>query len=99
MPADCTAHLSSTSAGAIAGPLVALLLLARYGIRGVFWAAAVPGALAVLVAWWGIRETKSHVSQNRRDVGHPTLEKSPLKPEAGLNGAPIGVFTQRQGWP
>jgi MFS family permease len=64
-----------------------LFLLTHYGIRGVFWAAAVPGALAVLVAWFGIRETlirkttirerkirekmKSHVSQNRRDMGHP----------------------------
>src|SRR6201988_4189900 len=33
---------SMDSAGAIAGPLAALVLLARYGIRGVFWAAAVP---------------------------------------------------------
>src|SRR5271157_1230946 len=49
---------SMDSAGAIAGPLVALVLLARYGIRSVFWAAAVPGALCVLVALLGIRETR-----------------------------------------
>jgi MFS family permease len=49
---------SMDSAGAIAGPLTALVLLSRYGIRTVFWAAAVPGALAVLVAILGIRETK-----------------------------------------
>src|SRR5208283_2006104 len=49
---------SMDSAGAIAGPLVALALLARFGIRSVFWAAAVPGALCVLVALLGIRETK-----------------------------------------
>ena len=53
---------SMDSAGAIAGPLAALLLLARYGIRGVFWAAAVPGALCVLVALFGIRETKRHTT-------------------------------------
>src|SRR5215472_13929225 len=41
---------SMDSAGAIAGPLTALLLLSRFGIRSVFWAAAVPGALSVLVA-------------------------------------------------
>src|SRR5579864_7065684 len=35
---------SLDSAGAIVGPLAALLLLAHYGIRGVFWAAAAPGA-------------------------------------------------------
>src|SRR5271163_3179114 len=49
---------SMDSAGAIAGPLVALVLLSRFGIRSVFWAAAVPGALCVLVALLGIRETK-----------------------------------------
>lgn len=49
---------SMDSAGAIAGPLAALVLLARFGIRSVFWAAAIPGALCVLVAMIGIRETK-----------------------------------------
>jgi MFS family permease len=49
---------SMDSAGAIAGPLAALVLLSRFGIRSVFWAAAVPGALCVLVALLGIRETK-----------------------------------------
>jgi MFS family permease len=49
---------SLDSAGAIAGPLAALVLLSRVGIRGIFWAAAVPGTLCVLVALVGIRETK-----------------------------------------
>jgi MFS family permease len=49
---------SMDSAGAIAGPLVALALLARFGIRSVFWAAAIPGALCVLVALVGIREKR-----------------------------------------
>jgi MFS family permease len=48
---------SMDSAGAIAGPLTALVLLSRFGTRSVFWAAAVPGALCVLVAVFGIRET------------------------------------------
>jgi MFS family permease len=70
---------SMDSAGAIAGPLAALALLARYGIRSVFWAAAIPGALCVMVALFGIRETrKNHpstgsgqaVSQNPRGMGH-----------------------------
>src|SRR5277367_687153 len=58
---------SMDSAGAIAGPLTALVLLAHYGIRSVFWAAAVPGALCVLVALLGIRETKH--SSAKRDEG------------------------------
>jgi MFS family permease len=49
---------SLDSAGAIAGPLAALVLLARFGMRSVFWAAAIPGALCVLVALLGIRETR-----------------------------------------
>ena len=49
---------SMDSAGAIAGPLTALALLSRFGIRSVFWAAAVPGALCVLAASVGIREVK-----------------------------------------
>jgi MFS family permease len=56
---------SMDSAGAIAGPLTALVLLARYGIRSVFWAAAVPGALCLLVALLGIRETgRPRVKEN-----------------------------------
>src|ERR1700722_9529322 len=49
---------SMDSAGAIAGPLIALLILRHSGIRTVFLAAAIPGAICVLVAWLGIRETK-----------------------------------------
>src|SRR5579864_618759 len=54
---------SMDSAGAIAGPLTALLLLSRFGVRAVFWAAAIPGALCVLVAVLGIRETQSRGNQ------------------------------------
>jgi len=45
------------TAGAIAGPALALWIVSSHGYRGVFWAAAVPGALAILVAAAGIRET------------------------------------------
>lgn len=44
------------SAGAILGPLIALWLLPRYGMRDVFWVAAVPGALCIAVAALGIKE-------------------------------------------
>lgn len=44
------------SAGAIAGPLLALAVIGHFGMRGVFAAAAIPGALCVMVAWVGIRE-------------------------------------------
>src|ERR1700722_4844159 len=65
---------SMDSAGAIAGPLIAFVLLARHGMRTVFWAAAVPGALCVLVALFGIREKQAHVIPNRAEgpVKDPT---------------------------
>jgi MFS family permease len=56
---------SMDSAGAIAGPLTALVLLTRYGARGVFWAAAIPGALCVLVAVFGIRETGKRAADGK----------------------------------
>src|ERR1700676_2811038 len=43
-------------AGAIVGPLLALAVIGRFGMRGVFASAAIPGALCVIVAWVGIRE-------------------------------------------
>ena len=49
------------SAGAIAGPLLALAVIGRFGMRGVFGAAAVPGVLCVMVAWVGIREIHKQV--------------------------------------
>jgi MFS family permease len=84
---------SMDSAGAIAGPCAALFLIAHWGMRGVFWAAAVPGALAVLVAFFGIRETgKSQVSQNRRDLGHPSHSSASLS-SGGRERDPREQFT------
>jgi MFS family permease len=54
------------SAGAIAGPLLALAIIGRFGMRGVFAGAAIPGALCVIVAWVGIREV-------RRSKNSPSL--------------------------
>ena len=54
---------SMDSAGAVAGPIVALAILSRFAIRTVFWAAAVPGALCVLAAWVGIREVRTGGSE------------------------------------
>lgn len=56
------------SAGAIAGPLIALLLLPRFGMRGVFWFAGIPGALCVAVAWLGIQEVKHGARNNGGEI-------------------------------
>src|SRR5580658_367785 len=71
---------SMDSAGAIAGPLAALMLLSRYGIRSVFWAAAVPGALCVVVALLGIRERRRPAPAGQPRAAVPTSEK--LKSDA-----------------
>src|ERR1700735_4630610 len=62
---------SMDSAGAIAGPLIAFALLARHGMRTVFWAAAVPGALCVLVAVFGIREKRRGETTNSAQLEPP----------------------------
>lgn len=67
---------SLDSAGAIAGPLAALVLLSRCGIRCVFWAAAIPGALAVLVALLGVEE-KRRTASNLAGVTLASREPSP----------------------
>ncbi len=61
------------SAGAIAGPLLALAVIGRFGMRGVFASAAIPGALCVIVAWVGIREVRrgSKLSAELRSAGQP----------------------------
>jgi MFS family permease len=75
---------SMDSAGAIAGPLAALVLMAHYGMRGVFWAAAAPGAVCVIVALFGIQETgrrqetdASRKNGERAASSEPSLAKLP----------------------
>ena len=75
---------SLDSAGAIAGPLTALVLLARYGIRSVFWAAAVPGALCVLVALFGICETRRASGDSEGKRGQPSKDQPAPPPSDGL---------------
>ncbi|HSZ62141.1 MAG TPA: MFS transporter [Terriglobales bacterium] len=69
------------SAGAIVGPLLALALIGRYGMRGVFAWAAVPGALCVLVVWFGIREVRRTGSHKERQA-FPPLEAERNSPIA-----------------
>jgi MFS family permease len=77
---------SLDSAGAIAGPLTALALLSRYGIRSVFWAAAIPGALCVLVAVFGIRETRR--APSNREVKPAKLPSPKNEAKTASSGRP-----------
>jgi MFS family permease len=53
---------AADNAGALLGPLIAFALLRWVGLdlRTVFWLSAIPGAIAILVAIFGVHETKHH---------------------------------------
>jgi len=77
------------SAGAILGPLAALALLSSYGMRGVFWAAGIPGILCILVAVFGIRETgwKATASPTVPPESHVDRDKTSTE---GASSSEIG---------
>ena len=72
---------SMDSAGAIAGPLLALWILRSHGLRSVFWAALIPGGVCILVALLGIREV-------RRKPTHHTPGSFSSEPDAARLDAP-----------
>jgi len=82
---------SMDSAGAIVGPLAALALLAHHGIRSVFWAAAIPGALCVMVALLGIRETKRAAAAPNTEVKE-TVATASAKEAGKIVRLPAGFY-------
>lgn len=85
------------SAGAIVGPLLALAVIGHFGMRGVFAAAAIPGALCVIVAWVGIREVQRGGSSRANAGANPES----LRPQVGaaLRSARTGgPHTSKFGW-
>jgi MFS family permease len=94
-------HRAADHAGAVVGPLIALACLQGLGmpIRHVFWVAAVPGALAVLVALVFVRERRlapaepDTAARSTPAVASTTATKTPL-PRAFWSGlAPMVLFT------
>jgi len=84
------------SAGAIAGPLLALALIGHYGMRGVFAAAAIPGALCILVAALGVREVAHAGAGGTADVADDEHTDAPEKPASSsqlsaLSSQPVGA--------
>ncbi|MCM2359903.1 MAG: MFS transporter, partial [Geobacteraceae bacterium] len=64
-------HRSMDHAGALIGPLVATVLLTWFttDLRTVFWLAAIPGGLAVLLIILKVREAERKGAQNGRFLG------------------------------
>jgi MFS family permease len=78
------------SAGAILGPALALLLIPHIGLRGVFWAAAVPGLLAIVLVIGFARETGAQV----RGSATPTKKSAvPLSPAFYYLMVAVGLFS------
>ncbi|MBI3973972.1 MAG: MFS transporter [Chloroflexi bacterium] len=77
-------HRSMDTAGAAVGPLLAAgtLALTANDPRAVFWLASVPGLLAVLAAWWLVRD-------------RPAPPKEAPPPRLGFHhlGRPFVLFT------
>ena len=73
---------SMDSAGAIAGPLLALWILRSHGLRSVFWAALVPGGICILVALLGIRE----------------VHHAPAKDAVAPSGSLFAVQSNSESW-
>src|SRR5450755_937821 len=77
------------SAGAIAGPLLALAVIGRFGMRGVFASAAIPGALCVLVAGLGIREVRRNGMGREPSQALPERNrKAHAEPESAAGRSP-----------
>ncbi len=91
-------HRAADHAGAVVGPLIALACLSGLGmaVRDVFWVAAVPGALAVVVAVLFVRELPAAVSAAVRspiERGTAPVAAAPLPRRFWHTVAPILLFT------
>lgn len=63
---------AADNAGALLGPLIAFALLSfeHLSLRTVFWLASIPGAIGVLVALFGVRETERHEFRGKKAELH-----------------------------
>src|SRR6202166_2196166 len=80
------------SAGAIVGPLLALAVIGRFGMRGVFAWAAIPGALCVIVAWVGIHEVHKHVERRAYSPVKAARSSAASAKSEWLPKLPVGFY-------
>jgi MFS family permease len=73
-------HRSMDHAGALVGPLIATLLLSYFvtNLRSVFWLAAIPGAIAVLLIVWKVTEIERSAPANSQ-IRLALLPAGPLR--------------------
>src|SRR6202795_266869 len=80
------------SAGAIVGPLLALAVIGRFGMRGVFAWAAIPGALCVIVAWVGIHEVHKQVERRASSPVKAERSSAASAKSEWLPKLPVGFY-------
>ncbi|MGD1157145.1 MAG: MFS transporter [Terriglobia bacterium] len=83
------------TAGAIVGPLSAIVLLPLFAgkVRNVFWMAAIPGLASVLLAWFAVKEVRAPA---KTVVISTSSAGSPDKAQGarlGLILAAVGLFS------
>lgn len=89
-------HRAMDHAGAVVGPLVAVLLLAgwQWELRSVFWVATIPGVLSVLVALAWVREERAAGAVgSARGAPARSLLRDGLPRDFWRFLAPLAVFT------
>lgn len=82
------------SAGAMAGPIAAMLLLTAFGgdFRKVFWAAAIPGGLSVLLVWLAVKEVRPAAAPAAKADGAPSPPRR-MDRKLWLMLIAVGVFS------
>jgi MFS family permease len=82
------------TAGAILGPLSAMLFMRLFAgkIRDVFWVAAIPGVVCVLLVWFGVKEVRRATHPN---TSSQTVARSQRFPRGRLLLilAAVGLFS------
>ena len=90
-------HRAADHAGGVVGPLLAFALLGWWDlpIRTVFWLAAVPGAVAVAVVVFGVREASRRGGATAESASASASTQTALPPPTSLPGrfwATLGVI-------
>ena len=83
------------TAGAVLGPLGALALLPLFSgnVRKVFWLAAIPGAVCILLAWFGVSEVRPARSREARHFLHRPGRHFQLEQESVVILVAVGLFS------
>jgi MFS family permease len=83
------------TAGAIVGPLSAIVLLPLFAgnVRDVFWMAAIPGLASILLAWFAVKEVRPPARAVAASTGSTERAGRARRGSLGLILAAVGLFS------